>query len=497
MLSDVGVCACAGCAGHRCNCERQEAESRSEHACRGSPRGLRPGPHRAFRDIRARMRPPRHAVVRGTQKEECRPSRRAITTGERMKVGFVGLGKLGLPCAVAMADKGHDVMGYDCLTQNMSKAERTYRETGPDGRSDFNQTLRDSNLRFCELKELAEHSDVIFVAVQTPHLPEFEGISRIGEARADFDYTYLCEAMRGLAAVIERDTIVVVISTVLPGTMRNVVVPLINARMKLVYNPFFIAMGTTIVDFLNPEFVLLGAHDPAALDTIKAFYAGLVTAPVHATTLENAELIKLLYNTYIGMKIVFANVAMEICHKTPNTDVDDVVACLALANRRLISDKYLSGGMGDGGGCHPRDNIAMSWYARKTGLSFDWFENVMQARESQTRWLADLMQSYRLPLTILGYAYKEETNITTGSAAILLKNLLEERKAEVLLFDPYVDADDRHIPRDAPRVYLIGCRHAALQDYHFISGSVVLDPWRYLRSVSEGVEYRPIGIGVG
>jgi UDPglucose 6-dehydrogenase len=412
-----------------------------------------------------------------------------------MKVGFVGLGKLGLPCAVAMSDKGHDVMGYDCLAQNMSKAERTYRETGADGRSDFNQALRDSSLRFGGLKELADHSEVIFVAVQTPHLPQFEGISRIGEAREDFDYTYLSSAMRDLAATIERDTIVVVISTVLPGTMRNVVVPVINRHMKLVYNPFFIAMGTTIVDFLNPEFVLLGAHDPAALDSVKAFYADMVAAPVHATTLENAELIKLLYNTYIGMKIVFANVAMEICHKTPNTDVDDVISCLALANRRLISDKYLYGGMGDGGGCHPRDNIAMSWYARKTGLSFDWFENVMQARESQTEWLADLMQSYGLPLTILGYAYKEETNITTGSAAILLKNILEERKAEVLLFDPYVDADDHHIPRTVPRVYLIGCKHASLQDYRFVPGSVVLDPWRYLRRVDDGVQYLPLGVG--
>lgn len=414
-----------------------------------------------------------------------------------MKVGFVGLGKLGLPCAVAMAEKGHDVMGYDCVAENMTKAERSYRETGPDGRSDFNRSLYDSDLRFGGLKELAEHSDIIFVAVQTPHLPEFEGISRIGEARADFDYTYLSAAVRELAAVIERDTIVAVISTVLPGTMRNVVVPLINPRMKLVYNPFFIAMGTAMVDFINPEFVLLGAHDPVALETVRTFYAGMVSAPVHATTLENAELIKLFYNTYIGMKIAFANVAMEVCDKTPNTDVDDVVACLSLANRRLISGKYLLGGMGDGGGCHPRDNIAMSWYARKMDLSFDWFENVMRARESQTQWLADLMQGYDLPLTILGYAYKEDTSITTGSAAILLKHILEERNAEVAMFDPYVDADDHHIPRDRPRVYLIGCRHSALQNYPFIPGSVVIDPWRYLHGLDDSVEYRPVGIGRG
>ncbi len=411
-----------------------------------------------------------------------------------MKVGFIGLGKLGLPCAVAMAAKGHEVMGFDCAVQDLNRT-CSHHEKGPDGLTDFDAALRKSTLRFGTLREVARHAEVIFVAVQTPHLPEFEGVTRLGTQRADFDYSYLATAVRDLTAVIEKDTVVVIVSTVLPGTMREIVIPLINHRVRLVYNPFFIAMGTTMQDFLYPEFVLLGAHDAAALDTVRTFYARMVDAPIHATTLENAELIKLLYNTFIGMKIAFANVAMEICDKTPGTHVDDVVKCLSLAHRRLISARYLAGGMGDGGGCHPRDNIAMSWYAKRRGLSFDWFENVMLARERQTEWLADLMQSYGMPLTILGYAYKENTNITTGSAAILLRNLLQERGAEVAMFDPFVDEDDRHIPRDRPRVYFLGSRHGAFQSYRFIPGSVVIDPWRYLTSVDPGVEYRPVGIG--
>jgi len=413
----------------------------------------------------------------------------------RMKVGFVGLGKLGMPCAVAMAAKGHDVMGFDCIAANLTKERCNYRETGPDGIAPFEPILRASSLRFGSLEEVARHAEIIFVAVQTPHLPQFEGTTRLTQARADFDYRYLVSAIKDLVAVIHRDTIVVVISTILPGTMRNSVIPLINDRVKLVYNPFFIAMGTTMQDFLTPEFVLLGAHDPGALETVKTFYRQMINAPIHATTLENAELIKLLYNTFVGMKIAFANVAMELCDKTPGTDVDDVIECLSLATRRLISDKYLHGGMGDGGGCHPRDNIAMSWYAQKTQLSFDWFENVMLAREHQTEWLADLMQSYGMPLTILGYSYKENTNITTGSAALLLENILRERNAEVARFDPFVDKDDSHIARDRPRVYLVGSKHAEFQTYAFIPGSVVIDPWRYLTSLDKSVTYRPVGIG--
>jgi len=412
-----------------------------------------------------------------------------------MKIGFVGLGKLGMPCAVAIAMQGHDVMGFDCVARVLDKSNRGYRETGPDGVSDFNVHLRQSPLRFGTLEEVAHHSEMIFVAVQTPHQPEFEGTTRLTEARADFDYSYLVNAVQSLAAVIHKDTIVVIISTVLPGTIRDRIVPLIHDRIKLVYNPFFIAMGTTMQDFLNPEFVLLGMHDRAALATVMEFYRRIVSAPIHATSIENAELIKLLYNTFIGMKIAFANVAMEVCDKTPGGDVDDVMKCLMLANRRLISDRYLAGGMGDGGGCHPRDNIAMSWFARSKELSFDWFENVMLAREHQTQWLADLMQSYGMPMTILGYSYKENTNITTGSAAVLLKNILEERGAQVAVFDPFVDRDDSHIPKDRPRVYLLGSRHAEFHDYPFIPGSVVIDPWRYLTRRDDHIVYRPVGVG--
>ena len=82
---------------------------------------------------------------------------------------------------------------------------------------------------------------------------------------------------------------------------------------------------------------------------------------------------------------------MEACHHLPNTNVDDVTNALKMANRRLISDAYMSGGMGDGGGCHPRDNIALSHLSQKLGLSYDWFEGIMMQREKQSEWLADLV----------------------------------------------------------------------------------------------------------
>jgi len=416
-----------------------------------------------------------------------------------MKVGFVGLGKLGLPCAVGMALKGHDVVGYDENPALMNNAPRSYRESGPDGKLDFNDYLAKSTVRFGSLQEVADHSEIIFVAVQTPHDAPFEGITRIPSERKDFNYSYLIDAARALAFVIRKETIVVIISTVLPGTVRRDIAPILTPLMKLCYNPYFIAMGTTMPDFLNPEFVLLGSEHEDALRTVKEFYGTIHQAQIYTTSIENAELIKVAYNTFIGMKIAFANTIMEICHHLPNTDADAVSRGLSLGTQRLLSDRYLYGGMGDGGGCHPRDNIALSWLAQQVGLSYDWFENVMLARERQTEWLAELMiqyaHEYSLPLAILGYAFKAESNITVGSPALLLKNLLEERGARVLMFDPLVETESLQLDWEAPMVFLIGTKHKTFEGYRFPPGSIVLDPWRYIPAAQPDVRIIPIGRG--
>ena len=188
-------------------------------------------------------------------------------------------------------------------------------------------------------------------------------------------------------------------------------------------------MGTTIKDFLSPEFVLFGYDDAGAADVAEGFYSTLHSRPVYRTTIKNAELIKVSYNTFIGMKITFVNTLMEICHKT-GCNVDQVTDAIKMANERLISDKYLTAGMGDGGGCHPRDNIAMSWLGSNIDISHNFFDDLMMAREHQTDWLADLIveqdQDYR-EIYILGKAFKPETNIVTGSPSVLLDNLLKER----------------------------------------------------------------------
>jgi len=406
-------------------------------------------------------------------------------------IGFVGLGKLGLPVALAVETKGHKVAGIDIdeKTLNMIKTKSLIEPNGALAEGYEPQAaelLNNSELEIMDLPELVAFSDIIFVPIQTPHDPLYEGVTRLPETRVDFDYTWLREGMAELAAVIEQqdeDKVVIIISTVLPETIEREIKPVLNDKVKLCYNPFFIAMGTVIPDFLNPEFVLFGVDDDYAAQVAEDFYTTIHDSPFFHTDLKSAELIKVAYNTYIGMKIVFANTMMEICHHT-GANVDAVTEAMGLAHSRLMSNNYLSGGMGDGGGCHPRDNIAMSWLANELNLSHNFFDDLMRAREHQTEWLADLIEAEHklapeLPVILMGRSFKPETKLTVGSPAVLLENILKERGITAESYDPFLREPDT-VWFTPKALYFISTKHLAFKHLTFPEGSVVLDPHRYI-----------------
>jgi UDPglucose 6-dehydrogenase len=191
---------------------------------------------------------------------------------------------------------------------------------------------------------------------------------------------------------------------------------------------------------------------------------------------------------------------METCHHLPNTDVDEVSRALSMCTTRIISDKYLYGGMGDGGGCHPRDNIALSYLAKQLNLSYNWYDNIMRQRENQTEWLAQLCIDNKVnnKINILGKCFKPETNLTLGSPSILLKNILEEKGEQVFMWDPWVDKEQtfqviKNNNWDTePQTYFIGTKHEVWKHFYFKKGDVVIDPFRYIETI-ESVKYIPIG----
>ena len=411
-----------------------------------------------------------------------------------MNIGFLGLGKLGLPVSLAVEDKGHKVFGYDISQQTINDIKNKkirYKEEWVD------KFLPTTKLEITNINDLVKNSEIIFVPIQTPHDPEYEGVTRIPEKRIDFNYTYLKSGIKDLSDAIERngeDKVVIIISTVLPGTIRNQIKPLLGKYTKLCYNPFFIAMGSTIRDFLHPEFILFGVDDEEAATKAQNFYKTICDSPFYKTTIENAELIKVSYNTMISTKISFVNTIMEACHHLPNTNIDEVTNGLKLATIRLISGAYMSGGMGDGGGCHPRDNIALSHLSQKLNLSYDWFDSIMAQREKQTDWLAKLVieNSQDRQINILGKTFKPETNLILGSPSLLLENILKEKGQKVISWDPYVDESfDKvcekfnWINPKISHVFFIGTKHPDFVKFNYPKDSIIIDPFRYIYNVND------------
>ena len=413
-----------------------------------------------------------------------------------MKIGFVGLGKLGLPVALSMENRGHDVVGTDINPDVESYIKGRFIPYMEEGTPEL---LKKTNIRFVGIPEVITHSDIVFVPIQTPHDPKFEGVTQLPEERKDFDYSYLVAGVKSIAEEAkkqEKRIILVVISTVLPGTFGREIKPLLNEYIDFCYNPSFIAMGTTRADFEYPELVLLGCDDYKISDQMVLFYKTITDAPAFVTSVINAELIKVIYNTFISTKIAFINTVMEICEKI-GANVDAVSDALALANVRVTSPKYLKGGMGDGGGCHPRDNIALSWLAEKLDLSYDFFESIMLARQENTEWLGEMLvnESDRtgLPIHIMGISYKKDINLTVGSPVSLLKDYLTRRFVKFTESDPFVLHNvSPYYDEYKPAVYFIGMNHSVYSGYGFPPGSVIMDPWGIIQEQS-GVTLKRIG----
>ena len=403
-----------------------------------------------------------------------------------MNVGWIGLGKLGLPCALALAHAGHEVYGFDTSLHVEYVLDGTIQPPAEDGIGDV---LPGERLHLLDsTTAVVEKADVVFVAVPTPHAPEYGGHAPRPEQLRDFDYTALaeacgkvCEAANGL----QKPVTLVVVSTALPGTCDRVIRPMLGEFVTLVYNPFFIAMGTTIHDFHNPEFVLLGVDSDEDAEPVRELYRTIHDRPFQTMRIPSAELTKVSYNTFISMKIVFANMLMELCHKTA-ADVDEVTGALAKATDRVISPKYLRGGMGDGGACHPRDLIAMSWLAARADLSFDLLGQMADAREAQSEWLASVVADHcllsGLPLVVLGQAYKPGSGLTDGSpAALLVAHLRDLGVRPAMWWDPFVEQQRHHGLSSAiaawRAVYVVATAHEPFFTLPFPDGSVVVDPW--------------------
>ena len=369
-----------------------------------------------------------------------------------MKIGFIGVGKLGKEAAEVMAEK-HHVLGYDV------------NEVQPE------------NFRMVPtIEEVCKDRELIFIAVPTPHHPDYDGRYPTAHLpNKDFDYSIVNSVLDEVNKFVNKDQLVVLISTVLPGTIRREFIDRIS-NARFIYNPYLIAMGTVKWDMVNPEMIIIGTEDGSTTGDAKLlleFYETFITEGTRyeVGTWDEAEGIKIFYNTFISTKVALVNMIQDVAEKSGNINVDVITGALERSTQRILGPSYMKAGMGDGGGCHPRVNIALRYMAEQLGLGYDLFDAIMNAREKQAKNLADILvreaKDNSLPIIILGKAYKPDVHYEDGSTSILTGHFCAEQGI--------VPEYDQPAPYKA--VYLLG-HMGKHHDYKFPNGSVVVDPWR-------------------
>ena len=390
-----------------------------------------------------------------------------------MDIGFIGIGKLGMSCAEVMSTR-HTVTGYDIYPKHSDKIKIA-----------------------TNLKESVENKDMVFVAVQTPHDSKYGGATPSAHLpNTDFDYTIVENVLKQVNEHAHANQLVVLISTVLPGTVRNRLSKHItNARF--IYNPYLIAMGSVEWDMVNPEMVIIGTEDGDVTTDAKElidFYKPLMenNPRYEVGTWDEAECIKVFYNTFISAKIGLANMIQDVAIRQGNIDVDVVTNALARSTMRIMGPKYMTAGMGDAGPCHPRDNIALRYMAEKLDLGYDLFDAIMNAREIQAKNLAKYMAmesqvNGKLPVFIHGKAYKPGVPYLEGSYSLLVGHYLENAFGIMPMYiDPLTEETN---PASVRGVVLLAHNRRITYGYAgeaneqelyctLEAGSVIIDPWR-------------------
>lgn len=380
------------------------------------------------------------------------------------KVGFIGLGKLGKDVSEVLSDH-YDVVGFD---------------------------IRDSDadiLKTDTLREAVENRDIVFVAVQTPHDFEYDGRQPTSHLEPkDFDYEIVKGVIKDIDSHVGRDTLVVLISTVLPGTVRREIAPLIR-NCRFIYNPYLIAQGTVKSDMRNPEMIMIGTEngaEDADSQVLMDLYREISGADtrIEVGTWEEIESLKIFYNTFITAKLCLVNLVQDTAMSVGHMNAEKVANALANSDKRIMGPNYMRPGLGDGGGCHPRDNIALRSFAKHHGFSYDLFDAIMFSREKQAENIAKFFQNVGveedMPCVILGSGFKPGIPYEDGSPSLLVGHYLKELGYEVHAIPDAASSQIENHKGLGPVAYLVGW-FGYFENFEFNPNSYVIDPWREVR----------------
>ncbi len=437
-----------------------------------------------------------------------------------MKVVVAGLGKLGLPMAAVFAQSGHEVVGVDPLQAVVDALNEGKVLIEEPGLHEMIAACSDRITATTSYAEAIPGADMTFIIVPTP-----------SGADHAFINDYVVKALQEIGAALRDNPqphLVAVTSTVMPGATAAVLAPAFEAALgrplggdiSLCYSPEFIALGSVIRDLQNPDFVLIGVDDHEAGTRLAEFYLGIGggrDVPVQVMNWVNAELAKIAVNSFVTMKITYANMLASICEGLPGGNVDEVTQAIGLDSR--IGRRYLKGGPPFGGPCFPRDNRALGVAAEAVGAPWDLAAATDRMNDGLAERIADTVATVTAEgdtVAVLGLAYKDNTPVVEESAGVKVAAALAARGRNVVVHDPIADAAHSAILRgipysqvddlaattaDAAAIVIVGDDpvYDSLPSLPLSDGVVIFDCWRRLAAARwpPSVCYRALGMCEG
>jgi len=443
----------------------------------------------------------------------------SIAGGREPRLAVIGLGKLGAPMAAVFAVKGFDVVGVDLSQAHVDALNQGRAPVDEAQLQDFIDRAEGRLRATVDFADAVASTDISFVIVPTPSGRD-----------AFFVNDYVVDAVRRIGAVLrhtDRDHLVVVTSTVMPGSTGGVIRQAleessgrtVGADVGLCYSPEFIALGSVVRDLLNPDMVLIGECNARYGAALERIYAATTESnpAVHRMGFVNAEICKIAVNTFVTTKISYANMLADLCDHLPGADVDVITGALGADSR--IGPKYLRGGVAYGGPCFPRDNKAFAALARGFGVPCGIAEATDEINDYQVERLLGAVAATvdrGARVAVLGMAYKTGTGVFEKSQGFALARRLMSEGYRVLIADPQaapaaaamlgrdVEAFTEFAPAIAAcDVAVVTTPWSGILDtprdaFRRASGSLpVIDPWGLLKASPLADAAKVISLGRG
>jgi len=434
-----------------------------------------------------------------------------------MKIAVIGLGFVGLALSSVLASRGITTIGIDSDRKKCSKIAKgipTFFE--PNLEKTLKKALK-KNLIITDKLSSINNCDFIFITVGTPQ-----------KKNGEIDLSFIKIVVRNVGKLISKNKkkpIILIKSTVIPGTMKNVVLPILERNSKkkagkdfgLISNPEFLQESRAIHDTIKPHVVVLGGYRTKFMKKTEKFFSRFnPNVPIIITNHQTAEMIKYAHNTFLATKISFINQIANICQGIPDTNIDDVANTMGLDPR--IGNLFLNAGPGYGGSCLPKDIKAIINLSSKLGVNPTLLTAVEKINKQQISHIVTLVKQNigkinGKKLTILGVAFKPGTDDIRNSVSIDLVKRLLKLGAKITIHDPKALENARKIFHDNTKYVksvpsaLKDCQCAIImtqwKDYEKINNKTIkqmakkfiIDTRRVLYNKNLDAKYYAIGLG--